>query len=94
MEGQINGNPQCIYKKGASKQTVLHDAVESGDLDIVCFVLDIAKKHPPTEKHPPDFLNQRYINLFMHACTFVYIIIMIAVNRLLMYNYACLCTFA
>ncbi|XP_064407355.1 transient receptor potential cation channel subfamily A member 1 homolog isoform X2 [Halichondria panicea] len=64
LEGQINGNPQCIYKKGASKQTVLHDAVESGDLDIVCFVLDIAKKHPPTEKHPPDFLNQRDVSDF------------------------------
>ncbi len=40
----INENPHCIFGLGHSEQTVLHDAVESGDLEIVRLVLDTAEK--------------------------------------------------
>ncbi len=62
LKGLIKENPRCIYDEGISEQTVLHDAVESGDLEIVRFVLDTSENYPPIGDN---FLNLRFkINMY------------------------------
>ncbi len=57
MKTLINKNPHCIYGLGQSDQTVLHDAAESGDLEIVRLVLEKQPLKGRLDKQ--SFLNMR-----------------------------------